>query len=587
MFKNLKLGTKLILGFMAVALITVMVGVLGYISANNIDRDLGDTIDHIPQLAAISEMRIGATEGDTQLMEMIAAVDMEKLDASWKNFEKTVEHFDKYQSAISTGAEIDAREYIAAAEKVQKLSAEAADIQGAEFRPAAKAVYDIKKREIELRTKLGVMEENREGSESAIADLKLQMEQLDKKISESENEYDAASAKFYNKLAQADEEIWREIDIAREAADKTANSAKLMSVAGMILGGLLAAVLGLLITRSITLPINNIIRNLSDGADQVSSASGQVSSAGQSLAEGAAEQASSLEETSSSLEEMASMTRRNADNADQAKKLSEESTSAARQGNDAMQLMNKAIEDIKKSSGETSKIIKTIDEIAFQTNLLALNAAVEAARAGEAGKGFAVVAEEVRNLAMRSAEAAKNTAAMIEESVKNSENGVKIAERVGNVLRDIGTSTEMVNNLVAEIAAASREQAQGIDQVNIAVGQMDKVTQQNASNAEESASAAEEMSSQAEALNDMVLELVAIVGGSSAGGSVAPGNRKESRSIGHSDRDNAHGPSMLKFHSVKNVVDRDGESRQHIAATVSTNDPESIIPMDDSDFKEF
>jgi methyl-accepting chemotaxis protein len=183
--------------------------------------------------------------------------------------------------------------------------------------------------------------------------------------------------------------------------------------------------------------------------------------------------------------------------------------------------MSKAINDIQKSAAETAKIIKVIDEIAFQTNLLALNAAVEAARAGEAGKGFAVVAEEVRNLAMRSAEAAKNTAAMIEESVQNSRNGVSIAEEVGKTLEEITAASTKVNALVGEIAAASNEQAQGIGQVNTAVTQMDKVTQSNAAAAEESASASEELAAQATQLSGVVKDLLTLVGGKSSTDTVA------------------------------------------------------------------
>ena len=253
--------------------------------------------------------------------------------------------------------------------------------------------------------------------------------------------------------------------------------------------------------------INAAISNLDEGlqqvaltTDQVAAASGQISAGSQSLAEGAAEQASSLEEVSSSIEELASMTKQNAANAGEANTLASNARSGADKGLEAMTRMSQAIDDIKKSSDETAKIIKTIDDIAFQTNLLALNAAVEAARAGDAGKGFAVVAEEVRNLAQRSAEAAKNTANMIEESVKNAEGGVQISTQVGGALEEIADGARKVNDLIAEIAAASNEQSQGIEQIGAAVGQMDKVTQQNAANSEESASAAEELSAQSEEL---------------------------------------------------------------------------------------
>ncbi len=293
-------------------------------------------------------------------------------------------------------------------------------------------------------------------------------------------------------------------------------AARLMMIGVSVIGIGAALAIGLAIVLGLTRTLGTIIRGLKEGSEQVSSAAGQVSAASQSLAEGATEQAAGLEETSSSLEEMSSMTKQNADNAQQANTLATEAKKAAATGNESMGRMNTAILEIQKSSDETAKIIKVIDEIAFQTNLLALNAAVEAARAGEAGKGFAVVAEEVRNLAMRSAEAAKNTARMIEESVKNSKNGVDIATEVSKVLEEIVQSVGKTTDLVGEIAAASQEQAKGIDQVNTAVTQMDKVTQQNAANAEESASASEELSAQAESMNDIVGQLVALVAGAAA-----------------------------------------------------------------------
>ncbi len=301
-------------------------------------------------------------------------------------------------------------------------------------------------------------------------------------------------------------------EIAKGAVSALSAASTIM-ISGLITALIVGVVIAIYITRSITKPINRIIADLTEGAEQVASASGQVSSASQSLAEGATEQAAGLEETSSSLEEMSSMTKKNAENAQQANTLSGEAQKAANDGTQSMDKMNQAIQEIQKSSDETAKIIKVIDEIAFQTNLLALNAAVEAARAGEAGKGFAVVAEEVRNLAMRSAEAAKNTSEMIEESVKNAQNGVSISEEVGKVLENIVQSISKTSELVGEIAAASQEQAQGIDQVNTAVSQMDKVTQQNAANAEESASASEELSAQAEQMNTVVQDLIGLVKG--------------------------------------------------------------------------
>jgi methyl-accepting chemotaxis protein len=253
--------------------------------------------------------------------------------------------------------------------------------------------------------------------------------------------------------------------------------------------------------------LDNLDQGLSQvslGADQVASASAQIGDGSQGLSQIASEQASSLEEVSSSLQEMASMADQNAANAREARSLTEAARSDAAKGAKSMDQLSQAIERIKSSSDDTAKIVKTIDEIAFQTNLLALNAAVEAARAGDAGKGFAVVAEEVRNLAMRSAEAAKNTAALIEESVRNSEQGVTIQTEVLRNLQAIEQDVDRVTEVVSEIAAASEQQSQGVQQVNQAVEQMNGLTQQNAANSEESASAAQELASQASEMRRMV-----------------------------------------------------------------------------------
>lgn len=286
----------------------------------------------------------------------------------------------------------------------------------------------------------------------------------------------------------------------------------------MIIGFIIAALLlgsfyAVLSIRKIVGKIKVVIEGVNSGAEQVSNATEQVASASQSLAEGASEQAASLEETSSALEEMASMTKSNADNANQTKTMMVEAQSIVEKVDKHMGEMAQAIENITKSSEETEKIIKTIDEIAFQTNLLALNAAVEAARAGEAGAGFAVVADEVRNLAMRAAESARNTASLIGETIRAVRSGNELTNSTKEAFRENMVITGKVRELVDEIAAASNEQAMGIEQVSKAVNEMDKVVQQNAAHAEQSASAASEMNAQAREMKSFVHDLILLVEG--------------------------------------------------------------------------
>jgi methyl-accepting chemotaxis protein len=274
---------------------------------------------------------------------------------------------------------------------------------------------------------------------------------------------------------------------------------------------LLGVVSAWLIARSIVRELKRFMHELSTGGDQTASAARHVSSASHALAEEAAEQAASLEEMTSSVEEMSSMIKQNAESARAGADLIKETNRVVGWGQRSMSRLLEVISDIKTSSDETAKIVRTIDEIAFQTNLLALNAAVEAARAGEAGKGFAVVADEVRSLAQRSAEAAKLTAALIDGSVHSSHNGVAAAEETGRAFEEIALNAAKVSNLVGEVAAASQEQAQGIEQINLAVGEMDQVTQAVAANAEESASSSQELLAQAEELNHMVARIETMV----------------------------------------------------------------------------
>ena len=286
--------------------------------------------------------------------------------------------------------------------------------------------------------------------------------------------------------------------------------------------------------RLIVKPLRAATDSLTVGSGEIVSAAGQVSNASQSLASGASEQASSLEETGASIEELSSMTKRNAQSAGEARIIAQAASASADASAGSVTKLNKAMTELKASSSEVAKIVKTIDEIAFQTNILALNAAVEAARAGEAGMGFAVVAEEVRNLAQRSAQAAKETAEKIEAALARSDEGARISEEVSGNLSGIITQVRKLDSLISEIATASAEQSQGIDQVNAAIGQIDKVTQSNADAAEESASASEELNAQASELNALAGKLLQLVGGertnNPAGrpGNAMPGGKRQS-----------------------------------------------------------
>ena len=275
---------------------------------------------------------------------------------------------------------------------------------------------------------------------------------------------------------------------------------------------LLSTLLSWMVIRSTNGILRSIASNLDRGSLQTASAARQVSMASNSLSSGANEQASSVEETSTALEEMSSMIRATAENARKATTLASEARQVADAGSMLRGEVTAAMSVMESSSTEVAKIVKNIDEIAFQTNILALNAAVEAARAGEAGAGFAVVADEVRSLAQRSAAAAKETAEKIDAAIISNRNGSQCSAKVGEALSEIAEKVRAADLLVADIARAASEQAQGIEQINGAMAQMDKVTQGNASSAEESASAAEELDAQAETMKELVGQLRRLVG---------------------------------------------------------------------------
>jgi hypothetical protein len=326
--------------------------------------------------------------------------------------------------------------------------------------------------------------------------------------------------------------------------------------------------------NSIAKPIHHAIQGLTEGADNISSAAHQVSNSSQSLAESSSEQAASIEETASSLEVMSNMTKQNANHATEARAMMIETKQIVEKVDNHMNDMSAAIEEITKTSEETSKIVKTIDEIAFQTNLLALNAAVEAARAGEAGAGFAVVADEVRNLAMRAADAARNTATLIESTIQAVGNGNELTRLTRDAFADNIEIASKISQLVDEISESSQEQAQGIEQVNNVIAQMDEVSQRNAANSEESAAAAEEMNSQAVLISNYVDDLVLVSEGETS-------RRKHMASIVGKFKHNKLGIRMEKEvmppeQKLKNTVSPDPQKLK----------PEQVIPLDD-DFKDF
>ncbi|MBI5093967.1 MAG: hypothetical protein HZB26_16190 [Candidatus Hydrogenedentes bacterium] len=508
--------------------------------------------EEVPLSDMASEYMIALAATRIRLEEFVQSKDAAELDTIEKEYKEKTAEIDAVGKAILEGGEVKgvkvrATDNAKIREAVQKM-----DSDHAEFEKQASQLMAAHRAMV-----------------LASAQADAAMEKLDTHGEEADLLLDKVEQEAGKEMAEA----------KRDGGISVTTSVRwiLVTLTASILVGLL---IGFSSARSITKPIENVILGLREGASQVSSASSQVAQSSQSMAEGASQQASSLEETSASLEQMSSMTKQNADNAGQARILMDESKTVVDRGMAAMTRMSEAINDIKTSSDETAKILKTIDEIAFQTNLLALNAAVEAARAGDAGKGFAVVAEEVRNLAQRSAEAAKNTATLIEGSKKNADNGVAVANEVAQILSAVADSSTKVAQLIAEVSSATSEQSQGVEQVNIAVSQLDQVTQSNAGNSEEAASASEELSAQARELDDMVDVLTAVVTGGR-------------RAVADRAHKTASGASEKVFRLPAGGSARKPLARSKTPALVSSGSSpkvvsaEQVIPLDDDEMKNF
>jgi methyl-accepting chemotaxis protein/methyl-accepting chemotaxis protein-2 (aspartate sensor receptor) len=344
-------------------------------------------------------------------------------------------------------------------------------------------------------------------------------------------------------------------------------------IIGLIIAFIISLIIAYFIIKSIVKVVVYSVKSLSEGTAQVVSASEQISSASVSLAEGASSQASSVEEVSATIEEATASNNQNADNSREANLLAQHSNDAARQGNQQMADLMIAMEKITDSSQKIAKIIKTIDEIAFQTNLLALNAAVEAARAGEHGLGFAVVAEEVKNLAERSAGAAKEITSIIEASIDQVKVGTEVANRTKESFGEILASIKKTSDLIGEIAISAKEQAEGMNQIATAMGSVDQITQQNASASEETAAAAEELNAQALSMLESVAEIAALAGYDMG---------KEAIKSNSTKRISTASLSM----PPKRISMAPKKAKPTFSSTTKRSN-EEVFPLDEDDLKEF
>ena len=538
--KNMKLDVKLIGGFLMMAILIMVGGFVGWYGISQVSSKLAEVgevrLPSIIGLEMMKESQIDISKAERSLLipeflndENMKSLQLKNLENRWQRVEKGW----KMYEALPRTKEGDEswNKFKPAWETWKKDHGEVIELAKSGKREDATALS------------IGKARDSFYAVDKALGDL----------------------IEFNMKAAEEARNTGRTID----------QRAQLMAIAGTFVGIVFALVFGILFSRSITKPIHQIIARLTDSAELVAAASSQVFSSSRQLAEGSSEQAASLEETSSSLEEMSSMTKQNADNAKQASSMmAHDARESYRMITEKMTLMQDVVSASVKASEETSKIIKTIDEIAFQTNLLALNAAVEAARAGETGAGFAVVADEVRNLAMRSAEAAKNTESLIADSTVKIQQAYTLFEQVNSELSSNRHITKKVTELVSEIAAASGEQAQGIDQINKAVAEMDKVTQQTAANAEDSSNVSREMNTQAGQMKGVIGELVKVVGGGANGDSVQPiSTRGLKKGVGKA-------LSLV-------VPGKRGGRKEASSKPISAANHEKLIPMKDGDFKDF
>ena len=476
--KNAKLSVKLIGGFVITACLILGGGLVGWYSSYLLSSDLGDVygtrIPALKDLAMISEARTAIQKAERSILipeifkdESEKTRQMTALDNDWKTADQGFKGLD---SLSKTKEEAGLWSNLKTAwDNWRKEHNQVVEFLKTDKRGDALAYSTGKAREA-----LGNVDKL---LKDAIA--------LNMKLSEEQGKHAAATAKWTS----------------------------LVTSIGTLAGVILAVALGIFFANYITRPINKVISGLSDSAFQMASASGEISSTSQSLAAGASESASSIEEASSSLEELSALTKQNVERVDDLFKSGATTFQLQKACHKSLREANDCIKKTGEAGEQASKITKNSDDIAFQINLLALNAAVEAARAGEAGAGFAVVADEVRNLALRSAEAARNTDAIIGETLSNLEKGIALVSRALEEFYSMGEVGKTTFELIKQVGETTKEQAVGIEHINRAISEIDKVVQANAANAEESASASEEMSAQAEQTKSYIQNLIEVIGG--------------------------------------------------------------------------
>jgi methyl-accepting chemotaxis protein len=547
--KNLKVGARLIFSFFVMMLLMALVGFVGYLSINDIHR-------HLQSIFAVNLAGIDyLIETDRDLQQLLVAErSMIFANAQSEEFKGFVAEYEenlrqagelwgKYKAIASTPAE---REVMARFEKARQ-----------EWQVVSRRIVD------------GRIADTREGRREA---LDLSLGEARKKFEEMRN--------CLNELTGINLQM---AEAAHQDSGRTYRSTLifLMSATGVGLMAAIFLVLGL--GRGVTRPLKGMIDDLSAAANQLQAGSAQLAAGSQTLAAGASRQTAAIEETSSSIDKLSSMIRANADNAGEARGMMATAAQIVEKVNRHMIDMAAAIDEINKSSEETGKIIKTIDEIAFQTNLLALNAAVEAARAGEAGAGFAVVAGEVRNLAMRAAEAAKNTALLIDETSRAVQHGNALTASTREAFAENIDISRKVSGLVREIAGASAEQAQDIELLSKAIADMDSVVQSVAANAQETAATAAEMNGQAGRLQDMVDGLTALVGRRQAQKSAAAGSGAKSRERA------VEQPAGREQRPAALAAPAGGREKKRESGTAPARErkPEQLIPLDEEEFADF